>query len=145
MAEKVVFDANIRLTAVLWRGAAYKCWLAARAGLVELVYCREMITKFLEQLSVKFGFSVDQVRAAVHEFRRFGQAVAITGTLHVVDSDPDDIFIECALVAGAPIIVSGDRHLLELSGYQHIRILTPGMFLAWLRDPASLEEARKNE
>jgi hypothetical protein len=75
----------------------------ARAGLVELVYCREMITKFLEQLSVKFGFSVDQVRAAVHEFCRFGQAVAITGTLHVVDSDPDDdIFIECALVAGAP-------------------------------------------
>jgi predicted nucleic acid-binding protein len=104
-----------------------------------------MITKFLEQLSVKFGFSVDQVRAAVHEFCRFGQAVAITGTLHVVDSDPDDIFIECALVAGALIIVSGDRHLLELSGYQHIRILTPGMFLAWLRDPASLEEARKNE
>ncbi|WP_448544911.1 putative toxin-antitoxin system toxin component, PIN family [Roseiflexus sp.] len=146
MAEKVVFDTNIRLAAVLWRGAAYKCWLAARAGLVELVYCREMITEFSEQLSVKFGFSVDQVRAAVHEFRRFGQEVAITGTLHVVDSDPDDdIFIECALVAGAPIIVSGDRHLLELSGYQHIQILTPGMFLAWLRDPASLEEARKDE
>jgi hypothetical protein len=35
VAEKVVFDANIRLAAVLWRSAAYKCWLAAhRAALV---------------------------------------------------------------------------------------------------------------
>lgn len=144
MAEKVVFDTNIRLAAVLWRGAAYKCWLAARAGLVEPVYCREMIAEFAERLSVKFGFSVDQVRAAVHEFRRFGQEVAITGTLHVVANDPDDnIFIECALVAGASMIVSGNRHLLALSGYQNIRILTPGAFLAWLRDPASVEETRK--
>jgi hypothetical protein len=93
VAEKVVFDTNIRLAAVLWRGAAYKCWLAARVGLVELVYCRKMITEFSEQLSVKFGFSVDQVRAAVHEFRRFGQAVATTGTLHVVDSNPDPMMI----------------------------------------------------
>ena len=50
MAEIVVFDTNIRLAALLWRGAAYQCWLAARAVLVELVYCREMIAEFSEKL-----------------------------------------------------------------------------------------------
>lgn len=39
--------------------------------------------------------------------------------------DPnDDTFIETALVAGAAIIVSGDRHLLALAKVQGIEILT---------------------
>ena len=135
MAERVVFDTNVRLAALLWRGAAYKCWLAARAGLVEVVYCREMLAEFSEKLYDKFGFSVDNVRAAVYDFRRFGQQVEITGNLHVVSSDPDDdMFIECALVAGASMIVSGDRHLLDLEEYQAIRIITPAAFLGWLAE-----------
>lgn len=135
MADKVVFDTNIRLAAVLWRGAAYKCWLAARAGLVDVVYCREMLAEFSEKLYDKFGFSVDNVRAAVYDFRRFGQQVEITGNLHVVYSDPDDdMFIECALVAGASMIVSGDHHLLDLEGYQGVRIVTPAAFLGWLAE-----------
>ncbi|MFZ2359030.1 MAG: putative toxin-antitoxin system toxin component, PIN family [Anaerolineae bacterium] len=133
MAEKVVFDTNIRLAALLWRGAAYKCWLAARAGLVEIVYCREMLAEFSEKLYEKFGFSADNVRAAVYDFRRFGQQVEITGDLRVVSSDPDDdMFVECALVAGASMIVSGDHHLLDLEEYKGIRIVTPAAFLRWL-------------
>ena len=135
VAEKVVFDTNVRLAALLWRGAGYKCWLAARAGLVELVYCREMVAEFSEKLYDKFGFSADNVRTAVYDFRRFGQQVEITGALRVVASDPDDdMFIECAIISGASIIVSGDRHLLALQAYQGVRIITPGAFLAWLAE-----------
>lgn len=135
MADRVVFDTNVRLSALLWRGAAYKCWLAARAGLVDVVYCREMLAEFSEKLYDKFGFSVDNVRAAVYDFRRFGQQVEITGNLHVVYSDPDDdMFIECALVAGASMIVSGDHHLLDLAEYQGVRIVTPAAFLGWLAE-----------
>lgn len=135
MADKVVFDTNVRLAAVLWRGAAYRCWLAARAGLVDVVYCREMLAEFSEKLYDKFGFSADNVRAAVYDFRRFGQQVEITSNLPVVYSDPDDdMFIECALVAGASMTVSGDHHLLDLGEYQGIRITTPAAFLGWLAE-----------
>lgn len=135
MADRVVFDTNIRLAAVLWRGAAYKCWLAARAGLVDVVYCGEMLAEFSEKLYDKFGFSADNVRAAVYDFRRFSQQVEITGNLRVVYSDPDDdMFIECAVVAGASMIVSGDHHLLDLGEYQGIRIITPAAFLGWLAE-----------
>jgi putative PIN family toxin of toxin-antitoxin system len=137
MADRVVFDTNVRLSALLWRGAAYKCWLAARAGLVEVVYCREMLAEFSEKLYDKFGFSADNVRAAVYDFRRFGQQVEITGNLHVVASDADDdMFIECALVAGASMIVSGDHHLLDIEEYQETRIVTPRAFLEWLAKTA---------
>ena len=142
MAEIVVFDTNIRLAALLWRGAAYQCWLAARAGLVELVYCREMIAEFSEKLYDKFDFSADNVRAAVYDFRRYGREVPIKGDLHVVEEDPDDdMFVECAVLAGASMIVSGDRHLLDLREYQGIKILNPGAFLDWLANLGPLSPA----
>ena len=101
--------------------------------MVEIVYCREMLAEFSEKLYEKFGFSADNVRAAVYDFRRFGQQVEITGDLRVVSSDPDDdMFVECALVAGASMIVSGDHHLLDLEEYKGIRIVTPAALLRWL-------------
>lgn len=137
MADRVVFDTNVRLAALLWRGAGYKCWLAARSGLVDLVYCPQMVAEFSEKLYEKFGFTADNVRAAVYDFRRYGQQVEISGKLRAVPNDPDDdMIVECAIVSGASIIVSGDHHLLALREYQGVRIINPGEFLNWLADTA---------
>lgn len=131
MPERVVFDTNVMISGLLWRGKPYRCLLLARAGLVQAVYCREMLTELSQKLEDKFGFSMDRVQAVLHDWRRYGQEVQITGDLHVVAADPDDDkFIACALTAGATIIVSGDRHLLELGKYESIAILSPAEFLA---------------
>jgi len=45
------------------------------------------------------------------------------------DSD-DDVFLRCAVVAGAAYVVSGDHHLLDLEEYAGIPILTVRDFLA---------------
>jgi putative PIN family toxin of toxin-antitoxin system len=40
--------------------------------------------------------------------------------------DPDDNkFIECALASKSSFIVSGDKDLLEISGYKNIQVITP--------------------
>ena len=45
-------------------------------------------------------------------------------------ADPeDDKFIETALIGGAAIIVSGDRHLLAVGTVQGVEILTARQFL----------------
>lgn len=47
-----------------------------------------------------------------------------------VCEDPDDnMFISCALGSKSRIIVSGDKHLLKISGYQKIEVLKPRIFL----------------
>ena len=49
--------------------------------------------------------------------------------LQVIDEDVEDNkILECALAAGADIVVSGDKHLLELGKFKRIKILTPREF-----------------
>jgi uncharacterized protein len=47
-----------------------------------------------------------------------------------VSQDPDDDkYLHAAVVGRASVIVSGDKHLLELGDYQGVRIVTPRGFL----------------
>lgn len=49
--------------------------------------------------------------------------------LHIVNEDEEDNkILECALAARADIIVSGDKHLLNLGKFKKTRILTPRQF-----------------
>ena len=49
----------------------------------------------------------------------------------LVIADPDDdVFLRCAVVAGAAYVISGDHHLLDLGTYSDIPILTVRDFLA---------------
>jgi putative PIN family toxin of toxin-antitoxin system len=58
--------------------------------------------------------------------------------LHVIIEDSEDNkVLECALAAGADIIVSGDKHLLSLGKFRKTRILTPREFFDTL--PSSSE------
>ena len=49
--------------------------------------------------------------------------------LNVIEDDAEDNrILECAVAAGADIIVSGDRHLLQLGKFRKTKILTPREF-----------------
>jgi putative PIN family toxin of toxin-antitoxin system len=84
----------------------------------------------------------DEYRAVLQRFARFRHAAdAFLANLAVRDNvlmipspspvravldDPDDdVFLACALAAGADWIVSGDDHLLRLASFRGIPILTP--------------------
>jgi len=95
------------------------------------VHCSETIAELSQKLRGTFGFSENHIRAVLHDLRRVSQTVAITGGLSVVDDDPDDDkFIECAVVAGAEVIVSGDHHLLDLGEAEGVRVLSAAEFLS---------------
>lgn len=53
----------------------------------------------------------------------------------VLNDADDDQVLACALAAGAELIVSGDKHLLDLGGqYQGIPIFTPAQAVQLLAD-----------
>jgi predicted nucleic acid-binding protein len=52
-------------------------------------------------------------------------------TAVIVTADPtDDVFLRCAVAAGAVYVLSGDHHLLDLKQYMSIPILTVHDFLS---------------
>ncbi len=113
--EKAVFDTNIWISGLLWRGKPHQCLLLAEAGIVELAYCESMLDELAGKLKNKFGFSAGDVESAIELARKVGRKVAIRGNLRVISDDPDDDkFLECAQIADARWVVSGDRHLLRL-------------------------------
>lgn len=142
MPKRVVFDTNIMVSGLLWRGKPYQCLLLARSGTVQALYCSEMLAELSEKLRHKFDFSENRIRVVVHDLRRFAERVEISGAVEAVDADPDDDkFIECALVGKAGVIVSGDHHLLDMEEYKDIRIMTAADFIEWISDqPDSSDE-----
>ncbi|NCP15562.1 putative toxin-antitoxin system toxin component, PIN family [bacterium] len=131
MLERVVFDTNVLISGLLWRGKPYQCLLLARAKIVQAVYCPPMLAELSEKLRKKFKFSESRIHAVVTDVRRYAERVEIPGTLAVILADPtDDKFIECALVGKAACVVSSDHHLLELGGYQKIQIVSPEIYTA---------------
>lgn len=86
----------------------------------------------LQKIRDVFDFSEYYIYVTLYDLRRVSEKVDITGDLHVVAQDPDDDkFIECALIAGAAAIVSGDHHLLDLGKYEGIPILSAAEFILW--------------
>ena len=71
-----------------------------------------------------------EVDSIVERWATRAELASIEGKAGWVPADPeDDKFIETALIGGAAIIVSGDRHLLAVGKVQGVEILTARQFL----------------
>ena len=127
---RLVLDTNIVLSALLWGGTPYRLLQLAMDGEVQLftspVLAAELRNILVRaHLAVKLaekGTTADAVTALYLEFAR---AVSPLSVPRVVPDDADDDHVvACAVAAKADIIVSGDKHLLNLREYQGIRMLT---------------------
>ncbi len=127
----VVFDTNILISALFSQtGSPFRALALAKIGQIESVTCQEIIDEFAEKLLLKFKFSEDKTQSAVDEILSFSHMVEISGTLKAVPNDADDdMVIECAVVANASHIVTGDKHLLSLVKYEDIAIAKAADFV----------------
>jgi uncharacterized protein len=131
VSDVAVFDTNVLLSAVGWKGTPYQCVQLARSGTVIGLTCREILDELAEKLASKLRFSDEEVAATLADLLAFLRLVVITGILHAVPDDPDDDkIVECGVLGRATHIVTGDRrHLLPLGGFQGIAIVPPVDFL----------------
>jgi predicted nucleic acid-binding protein len=127
LVTKAVFDT---VSGHFWKGPPYRCLMAAEAGLVSLVLSESITSELREKLTEKFDVPPAEVDAIIDRLRARAESVSAQGRSGWVTQDPDDDkFIDAALAGGATIIVSGDRHLLDLGSVEGIDILTARQFL----------------
>ena len=131
MQPIAVYDTNILLSGIGWRGSPYHCLELARHGGIEGLTCSEILDELGEKLTTKLNFSLSETTDIIADLLGFLAVVKITNTLKAIPADSeDDKVIECAVVGEATYIVTGDRrHLLPLGSYQGILIVTAADFL----------------
>ncbi|MEH2383213.1 MAG: putative toxin-antitoxin system toxin component, PIN family [Nostoc sp.] len=127
----VVFDTNVLLSAIGWKGSPYHCIDLARQGRVNGLICPEILDELTEKLEQKLKFTPIQVIETIADLLSFLRLITIANTLNFLTTDPNDnMVLECAVVGNATHIVTGDkRHLLPLGSYQGIAIVSARDFL----------------
>ena len=128
---KVVVDTNVVISGVFCGGNPGRELEAWRDGLIELVVSAEVLDEYRrvgDRLEMQYpGVSLAPLLALVVANSEIVEPEPLPSP---VSRDPnDDPFIACAVTGGCDAIVSGDRHLLEVSGYGGIDVLTPRQLL----------------
>ena len=137
---KAVIDTNVLVPAV-WRaegspGPVLDAWFARE---FELVTSEPILSELEEVLSYpstrrRRGWSAERVVTIMRTLHEGSYVVDPMIQVEIVRDRTDNKFVEAALAAEADYIVSVDNDLLTLEHFGDIRIVTPGRFLAILRE-----------
>ncbi len=143
---KVVFDINVLVSGILWRGICNELIKLAEEKLFILCFTPDLLSelkevlhrpKFLPRIKI-LKTSVEEIITAVSQLVIFFPDMEISPVVKE-DSD-DDRILACAESSGVEYIITGDPHLLNLKSFQNIPIITPKKFLQLLkRNKPSLE------
>lgn len=127
---RAVLDTNVVASGLLWGGAPRQLLQAAREKKLQLYTSTVLLLELTDILGrAKFARKVAAAQLSVDQLvERYALLTTVvhpaTITPTILDDPDDDQVLACALAARAEIIVSGDRHLLDLKEYRGIRIVT---------------------
>lgn len=135
---KAVVDTNVFISSFLNpKGTPRKVISLWKTGEIIICLSAEILEEYIEVL-IRMGLKDEPETGELLELFRKRiniDFVAIDRDIKLIASDPDDDkFIECAVNAGAKVIITGDRHLKDLKQYKGIDILSPAEFIgSWQR------------
>ena len=128
---KVVLDTNVLVSGIFFSGPPQFILEAWGEGRFELILSPEILAEYqevVERLCAKFpGAAASHLLAVIVTE---GTLLPSTSIQEPVCDDPgDDKFLAAALSAKVRIIVSGERHLLDVADFRRIRVLRPREFV----------------
>jgi len=134
MKLRAVIDTNVLISGILSRGVPFQLLRWAEEGSLTIYTSLDIMAEVYRVLHYsKFQEYIDKERTSSGEL--FAKIESLCTIVHVdevvsgVCSDADDEkFLSCALAADVDVLVSGDKHLLDLKRYQSVRILTAREF-----------------
>lgn len=129
---RLVLDTNVLVSGFFFGGVPGQILTAWRDERLTLVFSAPILAEYREVgavLEARYGGAEFEPFAALLVAR--GEVVDAPATLsEPVCRDPDDDkFLACARAAGLRTVISGDRALLDVNGWQDIQMLTPREFV----------------
>lgn len=122
---RVVFDTNIFISALVFPGAsAEQALIRVFEGRDRLIVSKPIIKELLGVLSKKFGRDREELAHTAVFLTELGELVSPRRKLAILQDEPDNRILECAITGRAEMIITGDREMLKLGEYQQIKIIT---------------------
>jgi putative PIN family toxin of toxin-antitoxin system len=128
---RVILDTNVFVSGVFFSGPPHQILKAWRDGKLQMVISVEILEEYRrvgQALADQFPtIDLRPFLDLVAEKAEMCHAQPLPAPV-CVDPD-DDKFFACALAGKIKVIVSGDKHLLQVSVYRNISVLKPREFV----------------
>ena len=122
---KVVFDTNIFISAFVIPGSqGEKAVLRIIEGRDVLLLSKGILDELLTVLSTKFSRDKEEISRVAVILSEMAEWVVPSGKINVLNDEPDNRILECAVSGKADVIITGDKELLRLGEYEKIRIIS---------------------
>jgi uncharacterized protein len=122
---RFVYDTNVYISAFIVPGSKSElAYRLAERGVFDLAVSVAILWELKDKLGSRFGYSEQEIRDVEGSISSVATIFEPEVELSVVDDDPDNRVLECAVASEAAAIVTGDRHLLALKSYRGIGIMT---------------------
>ncbi|MGB5240268.1 MAG: putative toxin-antitoxin system toxin component, PIN family [Prochlorococcaceae cyanobacterium] len=134
---RVVLDTNVLVSALLFENGRL-VWLRRswQAGVIRPVLAESSAHELIRVLAYpKFRLTPSDINRLLGDVLPWCETNAgpIEPTQHLVRDPKDQVFLDLAVAAGVPVLVSGDADLLALKNeLTPLLILTPAEFQSWL-------------
>ena len=127
----VVVDTNVWISGLQFAKRLGTPTLAIEKAMSEdvIATCDEIDAEIVRVLTEKFSWEQQRATSALQTILARGIRIRIRGTVKVCRDPHDDMFLECAVLAKADLLVAGDKDLLTLGAYKATHIVTPSDYL----------------
>jgi len=123
---KIVFDSNVYISALLFKGIPGDILEIAQKDKIVLVVSEEIIAETERILEDKFKWPRHNIDKFKKRLSDISENVKPGIKLNIIkERESDNRILECAVSGDANLIVSGDKHLLKLKSYKNIPIIRP--------------------
>ena len=129
---RVVIDTNVLISGFFFGGIPGRLIQLWKNKRILPLVSKEILGEYIKVLAYpKFKLSEEEINYILYqEILPFFEVIPVKQRPVIIKEDPsDDKFIRCAQSGKAKVIISGDQHLLSLTTYKEIQILSPSQFL----------------
>jgi putative PIN family toxin of toxin-antitoxin system len=128
---KVILDTNVLVSGIFFKGPPFRIYQIWKKGQIDIVISHEILEEYrrvIQDISTQFPhINISNLFEIITLKAHF----TLSLTLHpqICEDPDDDKFFSAALASKTSIIISGDKHLLDKSGFSEINVLKPKNFL----------------
>jgi putative PIN family toxin of toxin-antitoxin system len=128
---KIILDTNILISGIFFKGPPFEILSAWEKNKFQLVTTHAILDEYkrvVDELSSEYP-QIDTTEVMNYLALNVHLSLSITLPFQICTDPDDDKFFAAAIASKTGIIVSGDKHLLDKSGYMGIKVIRPSEFL----------------